>query len=95
MSLAPLDLLELAEVLEEPEVVVAVESVAVEPVAVLSVAVDVMLPDEPLEAVSVVVLVAPVMPKLGEKLMLEELVSSMISMVYWKVLTWSGWTVKV
>ena len=73
------------------EPVVAVESVAVE-----SVAVDVTLPvDEATEALSVFVLCAPTTPKLGEKLMLVGSVSSMISMVYWKELTWLGSTVKV
>lgn len=78
------------------ESVVAVESVAVEPVAVESVAVDVTLPvDEATDALSVFVLCAPTIPKLGEKLILDGSVSSMISMVYWKELTWSGSTVNV
>lgn len=66
---------------------VSVESVAVpelvaalEPLAVLPVI-------DAVDADPVAVPVAPVMPKLGEKLMLEVFVSSMISMVYWNGFT--------
>ena len=65
------------------ESLVAVESVAVESVAVESVAVDVTLPvDEASDALSVFVLCAPTTPKLGEKLIFDGSVSSMISTVY-------------
>ncbi len=86
-----------ADMLEDPVVVdVIVDLLAVELVAVESDAVDVMLPvDDATEELSVAVLCAPTTPKLGEKLMLEGLASSMISMVYWKELTWLGSTVKV
>lgn len=83
---------EVAVELEESEVLVIVESVAVESVAVESVAVESVAVEvtEPEVADPVVVPVAPWMPKLGEKLMLVGSVSSMISMVYWKVLTSSA-----
>ena len=47
------------------------------------------------EADATVVPVAPMMPKLGEKFMFEELVSSIISMVYWNELTDEAGIVKV
>lgn len=84
---------------ESVAVDVAVRSVAVESVAVESVAVESVAVDDPVSdaevTVPVVVPVAPTMPKLGEKLMLVGSESSMISMVYWKVLTWEASTVKV
>ena len=84
------------ELLESVAEVVMVESVAVESVAVEPDAEDVMLPvDDATEELSVDVLWAPTTPKLGEKLMLVGSVSSTISMVYWKELTWLGSTVKV
>ena len=83
-------LVEAAALEESDALVVMVESVAVE-----SVAVELLSVTEAVEAVAVVVPSAPVMPKLGEKFMLEESESSMISMVYWKLFTAAGSTVKV
>jgi len=81
---------ESVEVLEELSVEVMVgtldESVAeVEPVEVTEPVEEPVA--EPVKADPVAVPVAPWMPKLGEKLMLLGLVSSMISIVYWKELT--------
>lgn len=73
----------------------AEEADALEPV----VEADADAEEEPVEAVAdavpVLVPVAPLMPKLGEKLMLLGLLSSMISMVYWKVFTLLAGMVKV
>lgn len=67
---------------------VSVESLAVPVELAVREPVLAVLPvTDAVEADPVAVPVAPVMPKLGEKLMLEVFVSSMISMVYWNEFT--------
>lgn len=72
-----------AEEVSEESVAVRVVDAVREPLEVLPVA-------EAVDADPVAVPVAPVMPKLGEKLMLLGFVSSMISMVYWNEFTSSA-----
>lgn len=66
---------------------VSVESVAVPEVVAVREPLAVLPVTDAVDADPVAVPVAPVMPKLGEKLMLEGFVSSMISMVYWNEFT--------